>query len=294
LDVDRFDGLARILATTGTRRGLLLLASALPLVGGLLTQLTEGAAGPGGSGNGAIVGGGGGRRRKNRHNPGQNNDNRDDNRNDDRDDNRKKRNRCKPEPKARTCARKCGKVRNNCGTRVNCGSCLVFATSTLQNGNLGGLNGADAICQARARAGGLPGTYRAWLSDNTGSPSTRFRRSGQGYRLPDQAEIATAWTDLTDGTLNRAINVTELGGTVSADPAPAARAWSNTAVAGTVRTDVPNDDLACVNWTYNGGGEPRPGVFGGTGTTTATDAKWTAEGSSPCGVPRRRYCFQQP
>src|SRR5215203_943332 len=28
-----------------------------------------------------------------------------------------------------------------------CGSCLVFATSSLQTGNLGGLAGADAICQ---------------------------------------------------------------------------------------------------------------------------------------------------
>ena len=105
--------------------------------------------------------------------------------------------------------------------------------------------------------GALPGTYRAWLSDDTGSPSTRFRCtaavcSGQGYQLPDQAQtqIATDWTDLTDGTLIHAINVTELGGTVPTNPAPDARAWSNTAVDGTVRTDVPDDDLACVNWTF--------------------------------------------
>ncbi len=183
-----------------------------------------------------------------------------------------------------------------CGADGTCGSCLAFATSTLRNGALGGLNGADAICQERARAGNLPGTYRAWLSDGTGSPSTRFRRSGEGYRLPDQAgtPIASDWTDLTNGDLSHAINVTELGGTVPPDPAPAARAWSNTAADGTVRTDVPDDDLTCVSWTYNGGGEPRPGVFGGTGAAIATDAKWTAEGSSPCGVPRRLYCFQQP
>ena len=107
-----------------------------------------------------------------------------------------------------------------CGEDGTCGACLVFATSTLRNGALGGLNGADAICQERAGAGGLPGTYRAWLSDGTGSPSTRFRRSGQGYRLPDAAQtsIATDWTDLTDGKLRHAINVTELGETVPPPP----------------------------------------------------------------------------
>jgi hypothetical protein len=186
-----------------------------------------------------------------------------------------------------------------CGGDGTCGPCLVFATSTMRNGAFGGLDGADSYCQVLARAGGLPGTYRAWLSDDTGSPSTRFRCtaagcSGQGYQLLDQAQtqIATDWTDLTDGTLIRAINVTESGGTVPTDPASGARAWSNTAVAGTVRTDVPDADLACVNWTFNGS-TPSPGVFGGTGATPATDATWTAEGSSPCGVARRLYCFQQ-
>ena len=161
------------------------------------------------------------------------------------------------------------------------------------------MNGADAICQARAGAGGLSGTYRAWLSDDTGSPSTRFgctaaTCSGQGYRLPDAAQtlIATNWTDLTDGSLIHAISVTELGGTVPPDPDPAARAWSNTAVDGTVRTDVPADDLACVKWTFVGD-PPTAGVFGGMGAANATDPTWTVEGSSPCGVPRRLYCFQQ-
>lgn len=40
----------------------------------------------------------------------------------------------------------------------------VFVTSTLQNGALGGLVGADAICAGRAAAGSLPGNYVAWLS----------------------------------------------------------------------------------------------------------------------------------
>ncbi len=289
MDVDRFDGLTRTLATTGTRRGLLQLVAALPLAGGLVTRLTEGAYGAGGNGNGAIIRGPGRRRRRNRHrhNPGQHKDNR-----------KGKRNQCKPESKARTCGRKCGKVRNNCGKRVDCGACLVFVTSSLRNGNLGGLNGADAICQDRAQAGGLPGTYRAWLSDDTGSPSTRFRCtaascSGEGYRLPDQAQtqIATDWTDLTDGDLIHAINVTELGGTVPASPAPEAFAWTNTTPDGTAGIQ----GFDCSDWTIGiiPSPAPDPFPFGTTGFALSNGGAWTQAASSPCDVPRRLYCFQQ-
>jgi hypothetical protein len=43
------------------------------------------------------------------------------------------------------------------------GTCTrtVFVTSTMYTGSMGGLTGADALCQARATAGGLTGTYRA-------------------------------------------------------------------------------------------------------------------------------------
>lgn len=49
------------------------------------------------------------------------------------------------------------------------GSCVadvrrIFLTSTVYGGDLGGLAGADAICQARADAANLGGTWRAILS----------------------------------------------------------------------------------------------------------------------------------
>ncbi len=40
----------------------------------------------------------------------------------------------------------------------------MFVTSTQYTGNLGGLAGADALCQGAALAGSLGGTWRAWLS----------------------------------------------------------------------------------------------------------------------------------
>lgn len=54
---------------------------------------------------------------------------------------------------------------------------VMFTTSTMGNGALSswgadangmaGLAAADAVCAARATAGGLTGTFKAWMSDNT-------------------------------------------------------------------------------------------------------------------------------
>lgn len=57
---------------------------------------------------------------------------------------------------------------------VICSNKTVFVTSQTYTGNLGGLAGADAQCNLLAKAAGLEGSYLAWLSDATESPSTRF------------------------------------------------------------------------------------------------------------------------
>lgn len=122
MDAERFDRLVKTLSTVDTRRGLLRLSAALPLAG-LSSLLTE--AGVQGSGSGAIVGGGGGRRRRRKarqrrrkarrhHDPGNDKENR-----------KGRRKQCKPNPAAKTCAGRCGTVKNNCGKRVDCGAGLL-------------------------------------------------------------------------------------------------------------------------------------------------------------------------
>ncbi len=90
----------------------------------------------------------------------------------------------------------------------------VFVTSAQFNGNLGGLEGADAKCQAEADgpASIVPsGTYLAWLSDGTDSPDTRFTKSAHPYILLDGTKIAENYTDLTDGSILNAINIDPTG-----------------------------------------------------------------------------------
>ncbi len=70
---------------------------------------------------------------------------------------------------------------------------IVFVTSTKYQGNLGGLAGADAKCQARADAAGLQGTFKAWLSDSTTHAKDRLVNSPNPYVRTDGALISDSW-----------------------------------------------------------------------------------------------------
>ncbi|PCC71957.1 DUF4215 domain-containing protein [Nannocystis exedens] len=162
---------------------------------------------------------------------------------------------------------------------------LVFVTSSGFVGNLGGLAGADMKCAAAGMIADpdLPATaWRAWLSDDTGSPSTRFGTSFTGwYRLVDGTPIAKGWTDLTDGALAAPINLTEAG-TAPAEPL---LVWSNTGSSG-----AKAGDEHCNGWmTANKDPEGR------LGDVTAMNADWTDlndEGSFSCIASFHLYCFQ--
>jgi hypothetical protein len=159
----------------------------------------------------------------------------------------------------------------------------VFATSTTHAGDFGGLAVADGICQARAAAAALPGSYKAWLSTSTESPSTRFTKLAGPYRLVTGTQIADNWADLTDGSLDAPINRDESGAAV------AGLAWTGTMPNGT-SSPGPADFVNCDGWTSTGVGL---GNFGQTGNTTASNTFWTATGGWSCFDSLRLYCFQQ-
>jgi hypothetical protein len=182
-----------------------------------------------------------------------------------------------------------------CGAGETCGACLVFVTSTHHDGNLGGLSGADEICQQRAQAAGLPGaaiagTYKAWLStsNNQGdNPLTRFRHSTLGYQRVDGVKVADSWDDLVDGTIDNPIDVSETGAKVGHF-----HVWTNTATSG-VAADPFVDD--CNNWTS--GSWDDEGRIGEIGSTDATWTTVTVMGGRvgialPCSS-GQLYCFQQ-
>ncbi len=165
----------------------------------------------------------------------------------------------------------------------------VFVTSTLQPSNLGGLAGADAVCQQLADSAGLGGTYRAWLSDATGSPSTRFTQSSSPYVLVDGTRVADNWAGLVSGTLRHAISLTEKKTTPPTATAgllcctSGTFVWSNTTAQGALYTSA----ASCGNW----------GASGGTGSAfgmTDTVNTWSFGCSgADCTAQAAIYCVEQ-
>ncbi len=165
------------------------------------------------------------------------------------------------------------------------GTRLVFVTAASSDGDLGGLSGADATCQAAADGASLPGSYLAWLSDGVDAPASRSNQLGGPFALVDLITIvANDWADLTDGTLAHAIDQDQNGTLVSAD-----FPWTNVDSDGTaVSTDPINGH--CGAWTSNSGA---PTPAGGIGRTTVTDSTWTNLTTTACDTSRPLFCFQE-
>lgn len=167
----------------------------------------------------------------------------------------------------------------------------VFLTSTDYNGNFGGLSGADAKCQERADATKLGGIWKAWLSDDKSEVKSRIAHYSNTYKLINGKVIASNWADLTDGTLQNYINITELGTPYSKE------VWTGTKLDGSRRSiGFGSTGNNCSNWTSSSS----PLDYGSTGLSYATDIGWTDLGrgkagtSRPCDLSLALYCFEQP
>lgn len=154
----------------------------------------------------------------------------------------------------------------------------VFVSSETFEPTFGSLDGADAQCQRLADAAGLGGPWRAWLSDSTASPSTRFLQSIVPYVLVGGAQIAADWADLVDGSIGVPIDHIETGAAV--DTTVTDRVWTGTGTAASAGLGN------CSDWSTTQSG-------GGYGLTTATDAGWTLYSGNACSNVNRLYCFEQ-
>ncbi len=113
----------------------------------------------------------------------------------------------------------------------------AFVTSTTHTGNLGGLAGADAICQMRASAAGLPGNYRAWLSSDTTSVASRLG-TASGWIRPDGKPFSLSQADLYQGREIYPLRLTETGVDLGS-----VYTWSASTMNGMINGGT------CSNWT---------------------------------------------
>lgn len=198
----------------------------------------------------------------------------------------------------------------------------VFITSQTYSGNLGGLEGADQKCQQLANAAGLTGTFKAWLSDESGnSPAKRFFLIPPSYPYPQTIQrhpyvlvngrtVAKDWADLTKGSIATPIRVDERGAYPTPSPPDLLPVWTSTTWQGNRTTRPQNDQCRgggfCgypTNWTL--GQSPQPLECVPAQTTANCDCgsygnglvsmnlQWTQAGWNTCGAKFHLYCFQQ-
>jgi hypothetical protein len=119
---------------------------------------------------------------------------------------------CNPPP-PNTCAteRPC-----NCGPQTAClagGACVaarrVFVSAAMTTGNVGGLAGADALCNQYATAAQLGGTWMAFLADDQGAPAARFMLASVPYAMLDGTVIASNGMGLLGYSLEHEIDLDE-------------------------------------------------------------------------------------
>ena len=131
-------------------------------------------------------------------------------------------------------------------------------------------------------AAGLPGTFKARVSNNALNPANRFVRSSDPYVLGDGTQVASDWSTLVDGSLDNAINMDEFGNLVDTTNATN-RVWTATGTAGT------RNFFYCLQWTNNSTGSTAHAGF-----LDAVDSTWTQRAARPrCNQYARLYCFQQ-
>lgn len=165
------------------------------------------------------------------------------------------------------------------------GAKFVFVTSTTHNGNLGGLAGADAICQSRAISAGLPGSYKAWLSSSTESAASRLNQSNVPYKLVNGTQIAPNWTGLTDGVLDAPISINENGMAVIPE-----FVWTNTNTNGNITLNYTSG--TCNDWNSSSSS-----LFDyNYGFSNQSNSMWTLNtccAPVQCNYLSRLYCIQQ-
>jgi len=165
---------------------------------------------------------------------------------------------------------------------------IMFVTSTTYTGSLGGLAGADSICNTRAAAGGLSGNYVAYLgAPNGNTPISAASRVGtaSGWVRVDGLPVINSITSFAMGSMFNAPSITELNTSVVGQNI--VTVWT--------ATNVPNGEFAgsvcsgasttVTPWQ----GTLNSAVIGNA--TTASSKAVLSSGGASCATQQRLYCF---
>jgi hypothetical protein len=180
----------------------------------------------------------------------------------------------------------CGGCGMSCGALESCvaAACVsarrVFVTSSKHDGDLGGLAGADARCQARADEALLGGKFMAYMiDDDTGLD--RLEQPEVPFVRLDGVQIADNWADLADESIDAPFAVDELRQPTGD------HAWTGL-------RDVGGGGVSsCVNWSFGGGDCLQNNMCGGAGEVGQTDDHWDGFFVFDCSASYHLFCVEQ-
>ncbi|TPV92757.1 MAG: hypothetical protein B7733_24130 [Myxococcales bacterium FL481] len=133
---------------------------------------------------------------------------------------------------------------------------LAFVTSTVYDaGELNGVAGADARCQAAAEQAGLAGGFRAWLSSSSVDARDRFAEDSAWVRADGRPVVVGA--SGLPGSVRYALDLDEYGRQI----VDRAIAWTGTTAEG--RFNPTWGDEPCGGWTSDEGPGGPVGLVGG-------------------------------
>ena len=157
----------------------------------------------------------------------------------------------------------------------------IFATMTVFDGNLGGLEGADAHCSSAAAKAGLTRDYNAILSTDTRSAESRLNITGTVYMFTDESTrvlVAASGIDFwntNSQSLRSAITKSEIYTNVTS------KVWTGTTLEGDV---MPSQN--CNEWQSSS--STQSSFYG---TSTSINSEWIEDRFESCNNVNHLYCI---
>jgi hypothetical protein len=192
-------------------------------------------------------------------------------------------------------------VSNACGVEpLPVGAKLVFVTRSTFTGNLGGVEGADALCMAAAAAGNLPGTFKAWVSANGYDSVARVQRmvnaserltSAGPWYLPGVDSNGRRIQVFANRAALRAAPLKPIDRTETLEPAPSTGrgVWTGTLATGLAdRPFAGMSNGTCADWRLSSDDSDQ----GISGTVFGQAGDWTEFTRRGCSQRQSLYCFE--
>lgn len=183
---------------------------------------------------------------------------------------------------------------------------LMFVTSDVFEVGAGApvgfssVNAANDTCKRVASAAGLPGQYRAWLTDDQGSApgypgrtDDAVAKSTEPFVTVDHRLIASTYAELRKTGPRVAISTTELGAVLpETPPVNGERGCPQSGIVWTgarpLNEPPTSFDSMCANWSRAGSDQGA-----GAGRITGDSKEWEYTCALACSGKARLYCFQE-